>query len=256
MGHYAIQSLIQKVKAVSARVFESDYLCLRPKVSGTWFTTFDETKHLARNGEADYDPRFGVHVTVDSGVHTGAIWFQVRPPRTGSFASHNVTIFGDYFAEGLSAEANARKIKEQTRVLCGDRPWNLRVSHDAAGDSRTPMGVTVRGEYERSGLQGTRGLESWPRTAKADSLAMIEALLESADGTIGLRIHPRCKHLVKALQCYKRASVANQYMDYPDDPQHPFEDLIDPLAGGLKLEFPEGRRPPFKLKPRHAARLH
>ena len=30
-GHYTIDSLIQKVNAVSARVFESDYLCLRPR---------------------------------------------------------------------------------------------------------------------------------------------------------------------------------------------------------------------------------
>jgi hypothetical protein len=32
-------------------------------------------------------------------------------------------------------------------------------------------------------------------------------------------------------------------MDYPKDPQHPFEELVDPLAGGLKLEFPQGREP-------------
>ena len=32
-------------------------------------------------------------------------------------------------------------------------------------------------------------------------------------------------------------------MDYAEDPQHPHEDLIDPLAGGLKLEFPQGRTP-------------
>ena len=39
-GHYTIDSLIQKVKAVSQRVFESDYLCLRPKAAGVWFTMF------------------------------------------------------------------------------------------------------------------------------------------------------------------------------------------------------------------------
>ena len=38
--------------------------------------------------------------------------------------------------------------------------------------------------------------------------------------------------------------AADQWMDYAEDPQHPHEDLIDPLAGGLKLEFPEGRTPP------------
>ena len=252
-GHYTIDALIQKVQFVSSRVFESDYLCLRPKVAGTWFTTFDEAKHI--DVYAEYDPRYGVHNAVDSGVHTGAVWFQVRTPRDS--ASHNITVFADYYQYDLSAETNARKIKEVTRVRAGERPWKLRVSHDPAGDSRTPMGVTVRGEYERAGLQGDHNLESWGMGKKVDGLSLIEALLESADGTVSLRIHPRCTHLIKAMQCYARACVAHQYVDYPLDPQHPFEELIDPLAGGLKLEFPDGRLPANRsLTPRSIGRLH
>jgi hypothetical protein len=251
-GHYTIDSLIQKVMAVSARVFESDYLCLRPKVSGTWFTQFDELRHI--DAGAEYDPRFPLHVSVDSGVHTGAVWFQLLPRFSG--ASHNVRVIADYYAEGLSAEVNARAIKERTRQLCGDRPWKLRVSTDPAGNARSAIGPTVRGEYERAGLQGDHGLESWGGAKKQEGLQLIEALLESADGTVSLRIHPRCKHLISALQCYARAAVANQWMDYPLDPQHPFEDLIDPLAGGLKLEYPEGRTPPPRLQTVHGARLY
>lgn len=252
-GHYTIDSLIQKVQFLSQRVFESDYLCLRPKVAGTWFTTFDELKHITL--DADYDPRYPVHVSVDSGVHTGAVWFQLLPRRDG--ASHNVRVCADYYTEGLSAEVNARAIKERTRQLCGDNPWKMRVSTDPAGNARTAIGVTVRGEYERAGLQGAYGLESWGGAKKQEGLNLVEALLESADGTISLRIHPRCKHLVSALQCYARANVQNQWMDYPLDPQHPFEDLIDPLAGGLKLEFPDGRAPENpNLRTVHASKLH
>lgn len=251
-GHYTIDSLVQKVKAVSLRVFESDYLCLRPKVAGTWFTTFDETRHLTT--EADYDPRYPVHVSVDSGVHTGAVWFQLLARRDG--AGNNVRVFADYYTEGLSAETNARAIKERTRVLCGDNLWKLRVSTDPAGNARTAIGVTVRGEYERAGLVGHVGLESWGGAKKQEGLQLVEALLESADGTISLWIHPRCKHLISALQCYARAQVQNQYMDYPADPQHPFEDLIDPLAGGLKLEYPDGRAPSLNTQQVHPSRLH
>jgi hypothetical protein len=67
--------------------------------------------------------------------------------------------------------------------------------------------------------------------------------LRSADDTVSLTIHPRCKRLVLALQCYARAKRGTQWMDYARDPRHPHEDLIDPLAGDLKLEFPEGRAP-------------
>jgi hypothetical protein len=44
-------------------------------------------------------------------------------------------------------------------------------------------------------------------------------------------------------------------MDDPEDPQHPHEGLVAPLCGGLKLEFPEGRTPPPRLRSVSSARL-
>jgi hypothetical protein len=75
-----------------------------------------------------------------------------------------------------------------------------------------------------------------------DGLGLIENLVRSADGTVRLIVHPRCKHLSAALRSYARARRAGQWMDYPADPQHPHEDLIDALRGGLKLMLPEGRK--------------
>jgi hypothetical protein len=238
-GHYTIDSLIQKVKAVSARVFESDYLCLRPKAAGVWFTTFDEKIHVTP--DAEYRRDLGVHLAVDSGVHTGAVWFQLRARWDGR--GYRINVFDDYFAEGVSAEANAAAIVAQSARRCGIGLARARVSTDPAGGARTAIGPTVRGEYERAGLKGCGGLESWPGGKKADGLALVEALLRSADDTISLTIHPRCRHLILALQCYARARRASQWMDYAEDPQHPHEDLIDPLCGGLKLEFPDSRAP-------------
>jgi hypothetical protein len=124
---------------------------------------------------------------------------------------------------------------------------------DPAGSARTTVGPTVRGEYERAGCKGRNGLESWPIGRKIDGLNLVEALLKSADGTINLTIHPRCRRLVLAMQSYARAKRASQWMDYAEDPQHPHEDLIDPLCGGLKLEFPEGRAPAPNLRSVHAS---
>jgi hypothetical protein len=238
-GHYTIDSLIQKAKAVSQRVFESDYLCSRPKVAGVWYTCFDEYHHI-RPG-AEFDPSYPVHLAIDPGVHTGAIWFQVRPRIDGQ--GHKINVFADYFAEGLSAETNAHEMRERTRQLAGIGMGRMRVSIDPAGNARTAVGPTVRGEYERAGITGRNGLESWPVGKKSDGLQLVEALLRSADGTVNLTIHPRCRSLITAFQCYARAKRGSQWMDYAEDPQHPHEDLIDPLAGGLKLEFPEGRAP-------------
>ena len=238
-GHYSIDSLIQKAQGVSPRVFESDYLCLRPKTAGVWFTMFDESRHVTPI--AEYDPHRGVHLAVDPGVHTGAVWFQSRPRTDGK--GHIVNVFADYFAEGLSAEQNAVAIVEQSRQLCGPSDWKRRVSLDPASSSRTAVGPTVRGEYERAGLKGRTGLESWPCGKKNDGLQFLEALLRSADGAASLFVHPRCRSLITAFACYTRAKQAGQWLDHAADPQHPFEDMIDPLCGGLKLEFPAGRAP-------------
>jgi hypothetical protein len=63
-----------------------------------------------------------------------------------------------------------------------------------------------------------------------------------------MTLHPRCTHLVRALGDYTRAKRANQWMDDHEDPQHPHEDLVDPLCGGLTLGFPEGGMPPRRLR--------
>jgi hypothetical protein len=243
-GHYAIDSLIQKVKGISLRVFESDYLCLGPRAAGVWFTAFDKPGHVTM--KAEFDPRFPVHLAIDPGVHCGAVWFQGRPKPNGRGV--DVNVFADHFAESLSAETNARAIVEQTRSLCGMAIGRIRTSLDPAGSARTAVGPTVRGEFERAGCQGRNGLESWPHSPKADGLQLVEALLRSADGTVSLTIHPRCKRLIAALASYARAKRAGQWMDYPEDPQHPHEDMVDPLCGGLKLEMPEGRTPPPNLR--------
>jgi hypothetical protein len=45
-----------------------------------------------------------------------------------------------------------------------------------------------------------------------------------------------------AFWCYARLAVVT-----PEDTEHPHEDLVDPLCGGLKLEFPAGRTPEPQL---------
>lgn len=240
-GHYAIDALIQKVKAVSARVFESDYLCLGPRADGVWFTQFD-SQNISES--AEFDPFLPVHISVDSGVHTGGVFFQFRETKEG----HHVSIFADYFSEGNSAEQSALDLLRIADERCGVA--RRFVSTDSAGGARNPVGPSVIAEYERCGLRGDRGIEQWPKYSGcvAAGLATIEALVRSADGTVGLTVHPRCKHTIDAFRGYHRAKRQGQWQDYPEDPQHPHEDMIDPIRGALSLLMPEGRKP----KPNYA----
>ncbi len=239
-GHYRINDLIAKTAAVSLPVFESDYLCLRPKASGVWFTMFDEAVHVTEN--AEYRQDLPVHVAVDPGVHTGAVWLQVRRALDGS--PHAINVFGDFYSFDAGPEANARAVMRQTQSLCGIGLPLCRFSMDSSSKQRTAVGVVVLGEYERVGCRGRGGIEMWPVTLKVDELALVEALLRSADDKVRLTIHPRCRHLIRALQTYQRAKRGTVLLDRPKDEQHEYgEDLIDPLAGALKLEFPVGRKP-------------
>jgi hypothetical protein len=244
-GHYSIDALIQKVRAVSARIFASDYLCQGPRADGVWFTQYDQADNVTP--EAEFDPAVPVHIAIDSGVFTGAVFFQVRmASRSSGTQCHReerVNVFADFLAEGQTAEACALAIQAQAEQRCGGA--RRTVSTDSAGGARNPVGPTVIAEYQRCGLVGEGGILQWPKYAGCvnDGLGIIENLIRSADGTVRLTVHPRCKHLDAALRSYTRARRAGQWMDYPDDPQHPHEDLIDALRGGLKLMMPECRKP-------------
>ena len=61
--------------------------------------------------------------------------------------------------------------------------------------------------------------------------------------------------LGKALGNYRRKKLRGQWMDYPEDPQHPWEDLVDSLRGGLVQAFPEGRRATPILTNQNVSRL-
>jgi hypothetical protein len=242
-GHYAIEALIQKVKGVSARVFASDYLCHGPRAAGTWFTQFSLVDNVTT--DADFDPALPHHIAVDSGVFTGAVCFQVRavPVSSDNQRGERVNVFADYLAEGQSAEICALAIRSLADELCGSA--RRVVSTDSAGGARNPVGPTVIAEYQRCGLIGDGGILQWPKYpgCVTDGLGLIENLIRSADGTVRLTVHPRCRHLIEALQSYARARRAGQWMDYPADPQHPHEDLIDALRGGLKLTLRDGPAP-------------
>lgn len=229
-GHYTIDSLIQKVKAVSLRVFEADYLCTGPKADGVWFSRFNAADHVSEN--AEYDPSLPVYLGVDPGVQTGAVLFQIR---TLADRSNRVNVFADYFAEGVTAEDNARAIRRVAERHCNGRV-DMRYC-DPAGGARNPIGPTVMDVYRASGL----GLTPWAshNPSVADSLEMVEGLLASADGTASLQIHPRCVNLHRAFLAYRRAKRSHQFVDYPEDPQHPAEDLIDALRGALHARIKE-----------------
>lgn len=247
-GHYGIDSLIQKAKAVSPRVFASDYLCGTPVAANVWFSRYDDAANVGT--DAEYTPDHEVHCSIDCGVWTGATLFQVF--RNGD--QRRINVFGEYLAEDPGAGNAARAILAmiEARAPGVIAQGLLRVSVDQAGNAATPIGITVFAEYKAAGLVGSQrhrgngGLEGWDRYPGSvnDTLTHVEGLVCAADGSRALRIHPRCTHLRSAFLGYVRKVVDGQATDDPKEPQHPAEEMIDALRGGLSVEFPQRKNEP------------
>jgi hypothetical protein len=212
---------------------------------GAWFTTFDPARHVTV--EAEFDPRLAVHLAIDCGVsrHVGAVWFQVRPLDA---IRNRVSVFGDLHREGLYSEAAAKAVWARS----GELPSMGRletVRLDPASTARTGIGPAAYGEFER--VFGPRVLGRWPTHRVNDGHDQLETLLDSGC----LVMHPRCGLLKAAFQNYARASRGGEWLDAPADPQHPHEDLIDALRGGIRDRFPEGRVEQPRLRQVHVSDL-
>ena len=210
---------------------------------GQWFETFEADSHVS--DLARFDPTRPVHLAVDSGVHTGAVWFQVAPGPHGDV----VKVFADYYAFNTPAHVAATEIQATGKRLGVNRID--RGSTDPAYKAATAVGPTVLGEYLRAGLK----LDPWPSYPGSviDGLNLIDSFV-SHDPPL-LLVHPRCERLIEAFSNYKRAKRGGQWIDRPEDPQHPHEDLMDALRGGLQDKYPEGRRPESKLGRVHAGKV-
>ena len=107
---------------------------------------------------------------------------------------------------------------------------------DPASTARTGVGPAAFGEFAR--VFGGSIVGRWPSHRVADGLDQLEVLLDRGL----LLVHPRCETLISAFQNYSRArGPGGAWLDTPADPQHPHEDVMDALRGGVRDRFPDGR---------------
>jgi hypothetical protein len=104
-GHYGIDSLVQKVRAKSTRTFEADYLCKGPRADGLWFPSFNATTSV--DDRAEFDPPLPLNISVDSGLFTGAVFFQVARIMDSIGYVEEIRVFADCLEENRPAEHNA-----------------------------------------------------------------------------------------------------------------------------------------------------
>ncbi len=242
-GHYSIDALIQKIKLAGKGVFEADYLCKGPRADALWFPTFSLAEHVS--GAIELDPMLPTYLAIDPGVTTGAVYFQHRHDANDP-GNDEVIVLDDFLSSGSTAEQNARDILKRQEDLFKQRRIR-EIFLDPATRARSSTGSAVLDEYKRGGIESA---SYWPGSRVADSLALLESFVRPAQGPPRLKIHERCKWLIEAFQNYRRLKRGGQFEDRPLDPQHPFEDMIDALRGGILAMYPQGRLAPGSPKAR------
>ena len=169
---------------------------------------------------------------------TSAGWTGLPPiPLVPTYGERStVTVFGDFHCEGLFARRRPGRSCARGQELAGGAGTPDLVRLDPASTARTGIGPTAYGEFER--VFGDSIVGRWPSHRVADGLDQLEVLLDRGL----LLVHPRCETLISAFQNYSRATgPGGDWLDEPADPQHPHEDLMDALRGGVRDRFPEGR---------------
>lgn len=228
-GRWTAEGLawIDGLKHLTGSRLKRLFLGLWAAGEGAWFEFGDN--HISE--AAEFDPLYPVHVGLDSGPDSAAVWVQFRPP--------GVVVFADYHSFARGAYGVAKDIITRSGEVCPTRCDF--VCTDPAGRASTAIGPTVFEEYNRAGLK----VHAWPLRTVLDSLALLESFV--AVNPAEILVHPRCKHLIDAFANYMRAKRAGQWVEKPADPQHPYEDLIDALRGACYDKFPEGRKPALNL---------
>ena len=136
---------------------------------GIWFDTFDPDVHVS--ALAEFNPLLRTYCAIDSGVWTGAIWFQVRES-----PSIRVNVFHDYLSEGVSAGATrGRSAPSPTRIrACAffatspTRPAARAIRSDRPSSPNTNAPGSCRSTAGRCGPWPTRSncsRRSWVATA-------------------------------------------------------------------------------------------
>lgn len=232
------RTYIERLQRLTGTSYQRLYLGLWAAGEGAWFAAFDDAADV--HATADYFPGAGpVHLAIDcNGGHIAAVWFQVRDGDGGP----HICVFADYYSDDKArhAQVHARAILKISRERCGHRIRPEHITGDPSGSAHSGLGTTVRAEYAKAGLP----FNHWIKRPGSvlDGLALIETFLGG-----NLHVHPRCNATRTALLNFRRKRVKGQWVDEPEDPQHPHEDVIEALRGGLLAIWPNGRRADLKL---------
>lgn len=199
-GFFAIDDAIAQQRRVGSFAWDAEMLCEKPNVSDLVYPEFDPGRHIMRSGSAEVEHLFRAlprEMTWCCGIDFG-----YRAPTAIVWAAVDATgmmyLVDEHVVSEWRVEAHIRAVE----AARWPRPaW---IAADPAGEAMNEQtGISTTRLWRRAGFRVVS-----PRASVNDGLHAVRSRLLRADGSIGLKVHERCHHLIDAFRRYHYPSRA------------------------------------------------
>lgn len=220
-GFFKIDDAIAIKQRTSVESWQSEMLCARPSVKGSVFPSFDPEQHVR---EQVAQQNAAISLAIDFGFNAPFVCLWVLDD------GNTVFVIDEYLQSMRTTEEHIQEIES--------RSWGKvpRVCCDPAGAGRNDQTAESNvALLRRSGYKvHTRG------SRILDGVEKIRALLRSGTGAARLFIHPRCVHLIKAMQSYHYPEAGGELPAKDGEHDHPIDALryfLIHRGGGSKVRM-------------------
>ncbi len=206
-GFIPIDDAITMKRRVSIETWESEMLCRRPAARNAVFARFDPAAHV-REHPADGE----LSLAMDFGFSAPLVclWIRTSPGRT--------YVIDEYVQPQRTMDEHVVQIRARSHGT------PTHISCDPAGAGRNEQtGMSSVQVLRRAGF-----VVRYRKSLIMEGVEHIRTALAPASGGPSLFVHPRCKHLIRALQGYQYARTGGILSELPlKDGEH--DHLIDAL---------------------------
>jgi len=187
-GFLRIDDALAMKRRVSRDAWEAEMLCMRPSRKDAVFPQFKMEIHVSErdwwNGAGDSG--LSRALAVDFGYRNPFVCLWIMSDVAG-----RVYVMDEYVSRGQALEAHGLAIKSRhsgySAMFC-----------DPAGNATNSQ--TSRSDMEVLRQMGFRVFAKGTRVQ--DGIDAIKKALQPALGEVELRIHPRCRELIRSMECY------------------------------------------------------
>lgn len=189
-GFFSIDDAIAMKRRVSRETWETEMLCLRPKLTGSVFPSFDPDRHVREEVQMIGE----TWLAIDFGFANPFVCLWVRTD------GHLIHVLDEY-------QQPQRMVHEHIEFI-RTKPYGqvTKVACDPAGNGRNDQ--TAQSNVALLKKEGFNVHSK--RMGLIDSIELMRAALKNGMNEARLFIHPRCKQLIRALRAYKYPDIGGE----------------------------------------------